>query len=169
MCFENCKNGAVSVELFIFLVVFIFFQLSIRLQLHTETKRSILNHSISFYIVHDRSLCVCICQGLIFQRLLRPLLLWSRHQQKGRKRVNKNWSTKRNHKRKHNFSIVLWFWGAAQMRMIFAVGRNVKICFMCLCFPFFWLLFSPVHSIHRGRGKILKRIVNFLLFCFCCH
>lgn len=45
----NCKKRSCSVECFFFIIYFlcflIFHQSSIRLQLHTETKRSILNHS----------------------------------------------------------------------------------------------------------------------------
>lgn len=47
-CFENCKKRSFSV-IFFWLFSYFFLQSSIRLQLHTETKRSILNHS--FYSI----------------------------------------------------------------------------------------------------------------------
>lgn len=47
-CLKTAKNGAFSV-IFFWLFSFFFLQSSIRLQLHTETKRSILNHS--FYSI----------------------------------------------------------------------------------------------------------------------
>lgn len=62
MCFENFKKrscfGWMYLYFFGYFLIF-FLQLSIRLQLHTETKGSILNHSISYYYFFlDRSLRV---------------------------------------------------------------------------------------------------------------
>lgn len=66
MCFENgkkrsCFGWMYFVFFWLFSCFFFSLQLSIRLQLHTETKGSILNHSISyqyFFLFLDRSLRV---------------------------------------------------------------------------------------------------------------